>query len=149
VPDLIDSCALLEAHTVEMVQLAPEIDRALVETAAVAALQVAALAGDGDLIRLALVIERVVDDLAEGEIALGVGLPALAMAAYTLHAAAAARGAHDPLAVRASTYELDTLTPVPVAPPARRVDGAAQRRRQRVWDGLAADVLAARARYAR
>ena len=154
-PDLVASCAALEAHTVELVRLAPEIDRALVETTARAALAVAGLA-DGELVRLALVIERVVDDLAEGEITLGVGLPALAMAAYTLHAAAVAGAAHDPLAVRASIYELETLTPVPVAAPARRIDGAARARAERreslaasLDPGAAIALDRVRGRYAR
>jgi hypothetical protein len=143
--------AELEALTVELVRQAPELDRALVETCARVALR-AAIEADGaaELVRLALVIERVIDDLAEGEIALGVGLPAVAMAAYTLHAATLAGTAHDPLAVRAAIYELETMTPVPLAPPARRVDGAARARAERTAAVAGADRVGhVRRRYVR
>jgi hypothetical protein len=141
--------AVLEALTVELVRQAPELDRAVLERGARTAL-LAAVEGQGELVRLALVIERVIDDLAEGEIALGVGLPALAMAAYTRHAATAAGAAHDPLAVRAAIYELETMTPVPLAPPARRIDGAAKARSDRAASIVGTDrVDDLRKRYAR
>jgi hypothetical protein len=140
--------AELEALTVELVRQAPELDRATVETCARAALR-AATEASGELVRLALVIERVIDDLAEGEIALGVGLPAVAMAAYTLHAAAVDTG-HDPLAVRAAIYELETMTPVPLALPARRIDGAARTRAERAAAIAGAERIDdVRRRYAR
>lgn len=143
--------AALEALTVELVRQAPELDRAVLERGARTAL-VAAVEGEGEgeLVRLALVIERVIDDLAEGEIALGVGLPALAMAAYALHAATDAGAAHDQLAVRAAIYELETMTPVPLALPARRIDGAAKARAERAAAVEGAErVEDVRRRYAR
>jgi hypothetical protein len=153
---LADTAAALEAHTVALVQQAPDVDRATLELAARAALTAATHATDAELVRLALVIERVIDDLAGGEIALGVGLPAVAMAAYSLHQAAAAGATADPLAVRGAVYELETMTPVPStgrrptvdepvpdvplaqlttklpAAPARRTDAAAAARARRL-----------------
>jgi hypothetical protein len=108
------TAAALEDLVVVLVQGAPEIDRAVLEAAARAALAAATFAVDTEsLVRLALVIERVIDDLGEGEIALGVGLPAVAMAAYSLRQAIAAGAAADPLAIQGAVYELETMTPVP------------------------------------
>jgi len=178
VPDLLTITVELEQHTVTLVQQAPDLDPGVVELAARAAL-VAATQAAGELIRLALVIERVLDDLAAGEIALGVGLPAAAMAAYSLQQAVTAGAAADPLAVRGAIYELETMTPVPATgrrptvdeprpdvpvtqltsklpPPARRPDHAAAARARRlasiggeVPDAVLAAVGLERARYTR
>jgi hypothetical protein len=178
VSELLPRVLRLEDHLTLLVQQAPELDRGVLERAARDALDAATLAS-GELVRLALVIERVIDDLAEGEIALGVGLPAVAMAAYSLEQAVRAGDGADPLAIRGAIYELETMTPVPstgrrptvdepkpdvplasltskLPPPVRRPDAAAPARARRlaaVAAELADDVIArvgeARARYAR
>jgi hypothetical protein len=174
--ELFELTVLLEARVITLVRQAPELDASDLERAAVAALGAAAHA-TGELARLALAIERVIDDLAEGEIAPGVGLPAAAMAAYTLQQAVKAGAAMDPLAVRGAVYELETMFPIPstgrrptvdepkpdvplgnltskVTAPAKRVDRAAPARARRLVALEAADAVLARvgelrARYER
>jgi hypothetical protein len=147
----------LEHSLAELVRQAPAIDRATAEAAAAAALAIAA-AATGDRARLALVVERVIDDLAGGEIDLAVGLPATAMAATTLATTA------DALALTGAIYELETLLPIPgrgdrridvplAALTSREtapVDRAAPARAARLAATTAPpDVLAARRRYDR
>ena len=155
----------LEDAIGELIQAAPALDPAVLERAARLAL--AAAAGSvPELARLALAIERVLDDLAIGDVAPGAGLPALAMAAATL------AGAADPLAIAGALYELETLMPVPSTgrrptideprpdvpleklssrpvPPIRRPDAAAAARAARLEGVRPPGLVEMRARYER
>lgn len=110
--DVAALAAVLEAGVVDLVRAAPDLPPADVEGAAQRALELAlALIARGPAAAgLALAIERTLDGIADGKIAQGVGLPALAMAAYTLW-----RGVVEPAQVApmdASRFELETLFPI-------------------------------------
>nr|MBP6840822.1 hypothetical protein [Kofleriaceae bacterium] len=170
----------LEAALTGLIQAAPDLAPAEVEAAADLALATAAaLLAPGhdaglDRLRLALAIERILDDVATGELEQGVALPALAMAASTLGQALAGEVPRLLAGVRAATYELETLLPLPdrgrvrtggpdvtldrlsprlAAATARpgRDRGRIDRLRRRSEDGVDDDLLqalaAARARY--
>jgi hypothetical protein len=109
--DVGELARVLEAGIVDLVRAAPDLAPADVEAAAQRALELAlALLANGPAVALALAIERALDGIADGKIAQGVGLPALAMAAYTLW-----RGVVEPAQVppmEASRFELETLFPI-------------------------------------
>lgn len=99
----------LERAITTLVQQAPAIDRAVVDQLL------------GELARadtpLARAIAEVVELVAAGRVDPGIALPALAMACTTLAGVVAGTlGAREAEAAR---YEIETLLPVPGAPPAR------------------------------
>lgn len=111
----------LEAALTGLIQAAPGLAPVEVGAAADLALAIAAaLMGPNpdhdagrDRLRLALAIERILDDVAAGELEQGVALPAVAMAAATLGQALAGEVPRLLAGVRAATYELETLLPLP------------------------------------
>ena len=96
-----------EAAITELVQRAPELDAALIDT----------LVGELRAIDtpLAVSIARVVELVGERRIDAGIALPPLAMACATL--ADGLRGAVDDHAVEAARFEIETLLPLPSPAP--------------------------------
>jgi hypothetical protein len=107
----------VESLITSLVQQAPDIDLALIGELR------AELERDGRA--LALAISRVIELVGEQLVDPAIALPALAEACATLAAFT------DPRVLEAARYQVDTLLPVPDAPPVRPPDvpvGALRRR---------------------
>ncbi len=129
--DLIPTAATLDEGITDLVRAAPDLTSVAVEACARDALRLALglHATAPDAAQLALAIERTLDGIADGVIAQGVGLPALAMAADTLHRGLVAGPRRPVAAIDASRFELETLFPLLGQAPAspRGVDVALAR----------------------
>lgn len=110
--DVAQLATVLEAGITDLVRAAPDLAAPAVEAEAQRALHVALLlvTTAPAATALALAIERTLDGIADGVIAQAVGLPALAMAAYTLGRGVTGGGPVAPL--DASRFELETLFPI-------------------------------------
>lgn len=122
-PDLPTLAATLDDGIIELVRAAPDLTATAVEACARTALGLALAAAGGlsAAAHLALAIERTLDGIADGVIAQGVGLPALAMAADTLRRGLAVGTGAASAGIDASRFELETLFPIAGrTPPAPR-----------------------------
>ena len=128
----------LEKALTQLVRTAPDLEASEVEAASRLALALAmkALAISGDLDSpmavAALAIERVLDEVAAGRLDQGVALPSLAMAASALQQAADRPTPQMADGLRAATFELETMLPIPGKkgarhPPKQKVDVPLQR----------------------
>ncbi|HPH68334.1 MAG TPA: hypothetical protein PLF40_21400 [Kofleriaceae bacterium] len=113
------SQALLEA-SVGLLQRAELLRPADCDTVARLALQCAAACDNAAAAKLAFAIERICDELAAGRVAVGISLPSLCAAADQLHAVMKAPAPSMANALEAARFELDTLLPLPSAPPPSR-----------------------------
>lgn len=107
-----ERCAAIERCITQLVREAPALDAGVI---AELDLRLRELGSP-----LALSIARIVELVAEGQIAQGIALPHLAMSCATLADGVAGRLSEREL--EAARYEIDTLLPVPGAPaPAVRI----------------------------
>ncbi|HWO20002.1 MAG TPA: hypothetical protein VNO30_14545 [Kofleriaceae bacterium] len=108
-----ERCAAIERAITQLVREAPALDAAV--RAELAAHLGALGALDQELgAPLARSIARIVELVAQGQVAQGIALPHLAMACATLADGVAGRLSEREL--EAARYEIDTLLPVPGAP---------------------------------